>query len=62
MKTSKLIKKLQEAMIQYGDIDVCFRDTTKGARNVGNVSPAYTWKAEQMLVGEADSVLMLDIE
>jgi len=49
-------------MIQYGDIDVCFRDTTKGFRNVGNVSPAYTWKAEHILVDEADSVLILDIE
>jgi hypothetical protein len=62
MKTSELIKQLQKAMAEHGDIDVCFRDTTKGARNVGNVSTAYPWKAGQMLVDEADSVLMLDIE
>ena len=51
-------------MAEHGDIDVCFRDTTKGARNVGNVSPAYPWKAGQMLEDlEADLVfLMLDIE
>ena len=62
MKTSQLIEKLQKAMAQYGDIDVCFRDTTKGARSINNVSPAYPWEAGLTLDNlEADSVfLMLD--
>jgi hypothetical protein len=59
MKTSELIKKLQEAIVQYGDIDACFRDTTKGARHIKNVSRVPVYDRKTLL--ETYSVLMFDI-
>ena len=45
MKTSQLIEKLQKAMAEHGDLDVCFPDFADGGYvDVESVSPSYPWK------------------
>lgn len=56
MKTSQLIEKLQKAMADHGDLDVCFQDFADGGYvDVESVSPSYPWKAGQYGVDDLDA-------
>jgi len=59
MKTSQLIEKLQKAMAEHGDLNVCFKDFTDGGYvdivHIETVSPAYPWKAGQYGVDDLDA-------
>jgi hypothetical protein len=46
MKTSQLIKQLQDSLTKHGDVDVCFPDfgDCGGYVDIDCVVPEYPWK------------------
>jgi hypothetical protein len=57
MKTSQLIKELQDSLMQHGDVDVRFPDfgDTGGHIDVDYVVPEYPWKAGQIGVEDKEA-------
>lgn len=46
MKTTEIIKKLQNSLRIHGDLDVCYKDLhEKGYADIREVVPVYPWKA-----------------
>ena len=57
MKISQLIKKLEEAKLQHGDVGVCFPDFGDygGYVDVETLVPEYPWKDADMLVEDKEA-------
>jgi hypothetical protein len=57
MKTSQLIKALQDSLIQNGDVDVCFPDfgDDGGHIDIDHVVPEYAWKAGHIGVEDREA-------
>jgi hypothetical protein len=56
MKTSQLIKALQDSLIQNGDVDVCFPDFADGGYvDIDRVVPEYAWKAGHIGVEDREA-------
>ena len=56
MKTSQLIKELQDSLMQHGDVDVCFPDFADGGHiDIDYIVPEYPWKAGQIGVDDKEA-------
>ncbi len=57
MKTSQLIKKLQDSLTKHGDVDVCFPDFGDygGYVDIDSVVPEYPWKDADMIVADKEA-------
>lgn len=63
MKTSQLIKELQDSLIQNGDVDVCFQDFVDGGYiDIDYICPEYTWKAGQIVEDRGDRVAFISLK
>ena len=57
MKTSQLIKELQDSLMKHGDVDVYFPDfgDDGGHINIDYVVPEYPWKEENIGVEDKEA-------
>ena len=56
MKTSQLIKELQDSLMKHGDVDVRFINLADGDHEeIDYVVPEYAWKAGQMGVEDREA-------
>ena len=56
MKTSQLIKELQDSLMKHGDVDVCFPDFADGGHiDIDHVVPEYPWKAGHIGVEDKEA-------
>ena len=56
MKTSELIKKLQDSLKEHGDKDVGFYDSYEGSYfDIKSVVPEYPWKSGELFVDDKEA-------
>ena len=56
MKTSELIKKLQDSLKEHGDKDVCLYEPHEGVYDdIKSVVPEYPWKSGELFVDDKEA-------